>query len=103
MDFSKAFVKVNYNGLIKTWLIWSKSKGENVDSNKSQAVILQGEGSHSGIVIAGVPQGYVIGPWTVLIYIYDLLEGKSSTVKLFADDTIVYLTINKWNQPKRPG
>ena len=45
-------------------------------------------------VESGVPQGSVLGPSLFLFYINDMTQGLSSTAKIFADDTIVYLTIS---------
>ena len=44
--------------------------------------------------MSGVPQGSVLGPCLFLACINDLPDSLKSKARLFADDTIVYLTIN---------
>ena len=46
---------------------------------------------------SGVPQGSVIEAILFLIYISDLPEEVKSTVRLFADDTIMYMTMTSTN------
>ena len=61
--------------------------------SRSQQVVIDGEESESIPVTSGVPQGSVLGPILFLIYINDLPDEVRSQVRLFADDTALYLTM----------
>ena len=72
--------------------------GRNIRRGKpqmsTQTVVLGGESSDIAPVTSGVPQGTVLGPVLFLVYINDLPEYlKSSKLRLFADDSIIYKTI----------
>ena len=99
LDFSKAFDKVSHEkqisklhfyGIGGKTLNWIK---DFLDS-RSQAVIVKGVKSDKIAVSSGVPQGSVIGPILFLIYINDLPDQVKSRVRLFADDTAIYLAIS---------
>ena len=65
--------------------------------NRSQSVVVDGEESDSVPVCSGVPKGPVLGPTLFLIYINDLPDTITPKVRLFADDTAFYLTIEGEN------
>ena len=61
--------------------------------NRFQSVVVGGEKSDLAPVCSGEQQGSVLGPSLFLIYINDLPDTITSNVRLFADDTALYLTI----------
>ena len=63
-------------------------------SDRKQAVVLSGQTSSYQTVEAGVPQGSVLGPTLFLVYINDIVHEIESVIKLFADDTNVYLSLD---------
>ena len=54
-------------------------------SNRHQRVTINGKTSDWLPILAGVPQGPILGPILFLIYINDLPDGLESLAKLFAD------------------
>ena len=94
LDFSKAFDKVNHS-FLKLHQYGIRGDAHNWScaflGNWSQTVVLDGEESGSVPVTSGVPRGFVLGPILFLIYINDLPDKLASKVRLFADDTAVYL------------
>ena len=64
-------------------------------SNRSQFVSLNNKTSSKKIVKSGVPQGSILGPLLFLIYINDIVNEVGSNIRLFADDTSLYLIVDK--------
>ena len=103
---SKAFDRVWHEGLLfklkqaginSNFLQWLSS----YLSDRKQRVLIPG-GSSSWLPIkAGVPQGSILGPLVFLIYINDIVLNVNSTVRLFADDTSLYLIVNNPTEAAR--
>ena len=97
-DVSKAFDRVWHKGLlyklssvgiIGPLLRWFS----NYLDNRQQRVVLPGVHSPWSPVRAGVPQGSILGPLLFLLYINDIVESINSSIRLFADDTSLYIIV----------
>ena len=100
LDFQKAFDKVPHQRLLYKLAYYGISPQahnwvQSFLTNRTQQVLLEGNMSSPINVTSGVPQGSVLGPLLFLIYINDLPDyiQNNSTVKMFADDTIIYHSI----------
>ena len=97
-DFKKAFDTVPHQRLAAKLKKYGTSKqiyNWIVDflKNRKQRVLVNGSPSDWSDVISGVPQGSVLGPILFILYINDLPECVNSSIKLFADDTKIYKTV----------
>ena len=72
--------------------------------DRQQRVLLNGQTSSWKNILAGVPQGSVLGPLLFLIYINDLPHGLTSICKIFPDDTSLFSkAINKKKSEIEPN
>ena len=102
LDFAKAFGTVAHERLLTKihsygitsglhkWIV-SFLKGQ------TQRVVVKGGSSAEARVKSDVPQRSVLGPLLFLIFINDLAENTTSTVRLFADDCVMYRPITHAN------
>ena len=102
LDFSKAFDKIShkfilsklhYHGIRNHTLSWIGA----FPSNLTQTTVVNGVHSSYVEVASGVPQGSVLGPMLFLLYINDINNAITSHIKLFADDSVLYINICNQN------
>ena len=95
LDISKAFDKVWHDGLLLT-LRSNGISGLLLNllleflSERYQRTVLNSKSSDWRMIMAGIPQGSVLGPLLFLVYINDLANNLLSYVRLFADDTSLF-------------
>ena len=70
-------------------------------SNRKQRVVRNGKNLSWTNFHAGVLQGSILGPLLFLIYTNNLADNLSSNVKLFADDTSLFLVVHDINASAR--
>ncbi len=58
---------------------------------------MKGQCSNWRDILAGVPQGSILGPLFFLVYINDLTADLKFNVKLFADDTSLFTIVGEPN------
>ena len=102
-DISKAFGRVWNKGLLfklqnvgigECLLQWFSS----YLSGRKQQVVIPGASSDWANIQAGVPQGSILGPLLFLLYINDIVVNIKANVRLFADDTSLYLIVEDPNE-----
>ena len=97
-DISKAFDRVWHKGLLfklqsvgisGSLLQWFTD----YLYNRKQRVVIPGVSSNWSSVEAGVPKGSILGLLLFLLYINDIVENINSSIRLFADDTTLYIIV----------
>ena len=101
LDFSKAFdtvshskllYKLDHYGVRTNTLNWIRSW----ITNRTQRVVINGTTSNQVPVKSGVPQGTVLGPLMLLVFINDIAERTQSRVRLCAEDCLIYRETRKY-------
>ena len=55
--------------------------------------VINGQASDWAYVLVGVPQGSILGPLLFLIIINDIVKHIGCSIRLFTDDTSVYIIV----------
>ncbi len=95
MDFTKAFDKVPHQRFfakLRTMVYKVKhySESNHFSSEENKQVVVDGEEAEFVDILSGVLQGTVLDLVLFLLFIYDLPDGLLSSVRLFADDSVLY-------------
>jgi hypothetical protein len=95
LDFAKAFDRVSHDLLLNKLVSYEFSDNLinwilDFLSERKQRVALQGVFSSYRSVTSGVPQGSVLGPALFLLFINDISDTLTSTIRLYADDALMH-------------
>ena len=98
-DISKAFEKVLHRGLLFKFESTGVSDSlilriSDYLAERKQRVVLPGAASCWKNIKADVPQGSILGPLLFLSYINEIVEDIHSCIRLFADDTSLYIIVD---------
>ena len=101
LDITKAFDSINH-GILYSKLAHYGFRGHSLDfirsypTNRKQFTWAQGISSEIKGISYGVPQGSILGPLLLLLYINDIqYTVKNREVRLFADDAGLFIQDKK--------
>jgi hypothetical protein len=95
IDYSKAFdlvphdrllIKIAISGVDSRVVVWVRE----LFLCLKKRVRFGGQLSEEVRVTCGVPQGSVLGSLLFLAYVNDIWRNSASTIRLFADDCVIY-------------
>ena len=93
-DISKAFDHVWHSGLLyKLEAAGVSREVKRYLSDILQRVVPTGVSSFWNYITAGVPQGSILGTLLFLLFISDIENGIGSNLRLFADDTCLFIIV----------
>jgi len=108
LDLSKAFDSIDHNILISKLIFYGFNTMairliRNYLTGRYQYVQIDGSISHKLPLIAGVPQGSILGPLLFNIFINDITTSSSKfNFIMYADDTTLNSTLESFGQINNP-
>ena len=102
----RLLIRFGMKSLFIRWKLWILHSSilrffQSFLRNRYQRVISNGQTSDWLPILPGVPQGSILGPLLILIYINDLPDGLESLVKLFADNIFLFSKVYDSNVSAR--
>ena len=79
----------NSNTVVSETLLWL----EDWLTGRTQKVVIDGESLDDAPVLSGVPQGTVLWALMFILYIIDISTDISSSIRLLADDCLLYRVV----------
>ena len=99
LNIGKAFDRVRHRGLLHR-LNYVGIRGRLLDwfsdylTNRRQRVVLPGSCSDWSYLKVGISQGSILGPLLLLIFINGSVNDIHSNIRLFADNTSLYIFVD---------
>ena len=90
---SKAFDHVWHKGLLLKLRLTGITGPLLTTYRTGNSVLSCREHSDWSVILSGVPQGSILGPLLFLIYINDIVKDIDTNVRLFTDDTSLYIIV----------
>ena len=86
LDKANHFEAADITGYLLTWF-------RSYLLDRTQRVVHPGVESTLNFIRAGVPQGSILGPLLFLLFINDIVTGIGSNIRLFANDTSLFIIV----------
>ena len=83
-------MKITISGVDSRIVAWIRE----LLRGRTQRVNVRWELSEEVRLTSGVPQRSVLGPLLFLVYVNDIWKNIESTIRLFADDCVIYKKYN---------
>jgi hypothetical protein len=89
VSHDRLLTKIANSGVDSRVVVWIRA----FLLGRTQRVRVGGQLSAEVRVTSGVPQGSVLGPLLFLAYVNDIWRNMESTIRLFADNCVMYRKI----------